>query len=198
MTDDHAPEIDPADAFEEVRRELSMLTSAIQGLTAAREKAPDYSVTLGEISARLETVGARLANVEQSRALSLSPAALAKELEASTAAVRAEDRKMLVEARDALTRSLGRVDGMIDRGQAVECRIARERKIGVVGLMAGMLLWAVLPGMVIRSLPESWLAPEWAASRIMGMAQADAGKRLWQTARHSSVPETDQVEEGVE
>lgn len=183
MTDDHAPEIDPVDAFEEVRRELSMLTSAIAGLTAMREKAPDYSVTLGEISARLETVGAQLARIEQSRALSLSPAELAREIDASAAAVRAEDRKMLADARDALTRSLGQVDGMIGRGRAVAGRERRERLIAAGGVMAGVLLWSILPGAIVRSLPESWHAPEWMAARMMGMDQAAAGERMVETAR---------------
>ncbi|QYU68666.1 hypothetical protein J4558_00495 [Leptolyngbya sp. 15MV] len=187
MTDDHPPELDPADAFEEVRRELSMLTSAIQGLTAAREKAPDYSATLGDISARLETVGSRLAKIEQSRALSLSPAALAKEIDASAAAVRAEDRKMLAEARDALTRSLGQVDGMIGRGRAVAGRVRRERWIAAGGIIAGILLWSILPGVIVRSLPESWDAPEWMAARMMGMDQTAAGERMIETAREAEV-----------
>ncbi len=185
MTDDHAPEIDPADAFEGVRRELSMLTSAIAGLTAMREKAPDYSATLGEISARLETVGTRLAKIEQSRALSLTPGALAKEVDAAAAAVRAEDRKMLAEARDALTRSLGQVDGMIGRGRAIAERERRERWIAAGGLVAGILLWSILPGAIVRSLPASWQAPEWMAARMMGMDQAAAGERMVETAREA-------------
>lgn len=89
---------------------------------------------------------------------------------------------MLNEARDALARSLGRIDGMIERGQAVERRIEREWMIGIGGLVAGILLWSILPGAIVRSLPESWHAPEWMAARMMGMERAEAGERMIEAA----------------
>jgi hypothetical protein len=76
---------------------------------------------------------------------------------------------MLADAPDVLSRSLGKGRQHDRSGQAVELRITRGRKIGAAGFVAGILLWSVLPGMVVRTLPESWLAPEWAASRIIGM-----------------------------
>lgn len=198
MSDTSEPEIDPAEAFEGVRSQLSLLHSAIEGLTASREKTPDYTPTLGNMAQALCSLDARLQAIEQSRALSLSPVKLADEINAAAGAVRAQDGKMLAEARDTLSRALGRVDSMIERGQAAERRIVRERKIAVAGVVAGMLLWSVLPGIFIRSLPEAWLAPEWAASRIMGMEQAHAGKRLWQTAENRPASETDPVDEAGE
>ncbi|MGV2497473.1 DUF6118 family protein [Pelagerythrobacter aerophilus] len=182
MTDQAIPGTDAADAFGEVRSELTLLHSAVQGLTAAREKTPDYSATLGEMADRLNDLNVRLYHIEKSRALSLSPAALADEINAAAGAVRAQDRKMLEEASGALNRSLGWINGMINRGQAVERRIEREWMIGVGGMFAGMLLWSILPGLVVRSLPESWHAPEWMAAQMMGMDKAEAGKRLVEAA----------------
>lgn len=185
MTDEPRPEIDPTEAFQRVRSELSLLHSAIEGLTAAREKTPDYSTTLGEMTERLHDLNVRLHHIEHSRALALSPVALAEEINAAAGAVRAQDRKMLSEARDALNRSLGWINGMINRGQAVERRTDRECMIGLGGFAAGLLLWSILPGVVVRALPESWHAPEWAAARIMGMDQAEAGKRMIETAKQA-------------
>lgn len=182
MTKETTPQIDAVDAFERVRGELTLLHSAIEGLTAAREKTPDYSATLGNTAHRLGNIDARLAQIEQSRALALSPVELSKEINAAAEAVRSQDRKMLGQARDALTRSLGWVDTMIARGQAVERRIERERMIGVGGFVAGALLWSILPGAIIRSLPEDWHAPEWMAARVMGMDQEEAGRRMIATA----------------
>lgn len=182
MTDEPTPEIDPAEAFQRVRSELSLLHSAIEGLTAAREKTPDYSATLGEMAERLNDLNVRLYHVENSRALSLSPVALAEEINSAAGAVRAQDRKMLGEARDALNRSLGWINSMINRGQAVERRTDRECMIGLGGFAAGILLWSILPGVVVRALPESWHAPEWMAAQMMGMDQAEAGKRMVETA----------------
>jgi hypothetical protein len=179
---DPAPQTDPAEAFEEVRRELSMLESAIRGLTAARENAPDYSVTLGDMAQALAAIEGRLHRIETSRALTLSPVELAKEIGAAAEAVRSQDRQMLGEAHNALARSLGRVDAMIERGQAVERRARREWMIGAGGAFAGILLWSVLPGAVVRSLPASWHAPEWMAARMMGVQAAAARQRIVEEA----------------
>ncbi len=178
MTEEPAPEIDAADAFERVRSELSLLHSAIEGLTAAREKTPDYSATLGNMAQTLRSLDTRLQTIEQSRALSLSPVKLAEEINAAAGAARAQDQKMLAEARDALNRSLGWINGMINRGQSVARRREREFIIGVGGFVAGILLWSILPGAVVRSLPESWNAPEWMAAGMMGVDQAEAGQHL--------------------
>jgi hypothetical protein len=183
MTEEPTPETDAADAFERVCSELSLLHSAIEGLTAAREKMPDYSATLGDMAQALRSLDTRLQQIEQSRALSLSPVALADEINAAAGGVRAQDQKMLAEARDALTRSLGWINNMIHRGQAVERRNQREWMIGLGGLLAGTLLWSILPGAVVRTLPESWHAPEWMAARMMGMDRAEAGKRMIETAK---------------
>lgn len=182
MTEEPAPEIDAADAFERVRSELSLLHSAIEGLTAAREKTPDYTATLGNMAQALRSLDTRLQTIEQSRALSLSPVKLAEEINAAAGSARAQDQKMLAEARDALNRSLGWINGMINRGQSVVRRSEREFMIGVGGFVAGILLWSILPGAVVRSLPESWHAPEWMAARMMGTDAEAAARRMIQAA----------------
>lgn len=181
MTDEPAPEINAADAFERVRSELSLLHSAIEGLTAAREKTPDYSATLGNMAQALRSLDSRLQTIEQSRALSLSPGKLAEEINAAAGAARAQDQKMLAEARDALNRALGWINGMINRGQSVVRRSEREFMIGVGGFVAGILLWSILPGAVVRSLPESWHAPEWMAARMMRLDAEAAAQRMTET-----------------
>jgi hypothetical protein len=182
MTQHPDPAVDAADAFERVRSELSLLHSAIEGLTAAREKIPDYSPTLSQMAQGLQSIDFRLEGIEQSRALSLSPIALADEINAAAGIARAQDQKMLAEARDALNRSLGWVNGMINRGQAAKRNVEREWMIGAGGVLAGILLWSILPGAIVRSLPKSWHAPEWMAARMMGMDRAEAGQRMLDTA----------------
>lgn len=173
MTDSTTNQPDPAQAFEAVRRELSLLHSAVAGLAAEREKIPDYSQTLGQMAHALVDTNKRLAAIEQSRAISLSPVELAKEISAAGETVRIEDRRMLDAARGALDQSLGKVDGMIKRGQAADRQVERERWHAVVGLMVGMLIWAGLPGVIARSLPASWHVPEWMAARTLGVRQLE-------------------------
>ena len=44
---------DAATAFEELRREVSLARAAVEGLTAARERIPDYSETLAAMLAAI-------------------------------------------------------------------------------------------------------------------------------------------------
>jgi hypothetical protein len=67
---------------------------------------------------------------------------------------------------------------MIERGRAVERRTRRELIIVVGGVLAGILLWSILPGAVVRSLPESWHAPDWMAARMMGGEPTAARQRM--------------------
>lgn len=171
MTETATNQPDSAQAFEAVRRELSLLHSAVAGLAAEREKIPDYSPTLGQMARALGQTNERLTAIEQSRAISLSPVELAKEIGKAAETARIEDRRMLNAARGALDQSLGQVDCMIKRGQASARQVQRERWHAVIGLVAGVLIWAALPGMIARSLPASWHVPEWMAARTIGIRE---------------------------
>ncbi len=178
-----AIELDPAEAFEGIRREVSLLHRAIEGLTAARENIPDYTATLGEIAETLVATGEGLKRIERSPAVKLTPAALVQEVLKASADVRAEDRQALQTAQTALQRSIGQVDGIVKRGQAADRQRDRLIQAAAGGVLAGVLLWSFLPGLVARALPESWHVPEWMAARTMGMEQREAGERMIGTAR---------------
>ena len=184
MTEADPQDIDPAEAFEGLRRELSLLHRAVEGLTAARDNIPDYSETLGSMDQALNTIGARLRQIQESPAVALSPAAVAQEINKAAQTVRAEDRKALDDARDALSRSLGHLDSMVTRIRSSDKQFELLLWVGIGAFLCGILLWSVLPGAIARSLPESWHVPEWAAARTMGMEQEEAGKRLIKTAQH--------------
>ena len=167
-----------AQAFDELRGEVSLTRRAVEGLTAARERVPDYSVTLGTMTQALDTTVAALARLEASPAVRLSPAALTAEIVKAGAAARAEDTKLVHETRDAMLRAIGRVDGIVERGQAAD-KQARQRVWSAVGgALVGMLIWAVLPGMIARTLPASWHVPEWMAARTLRIDQQKVDRRI--------------------
>jgi hypothetical protein len=176
--DRSAPETNPALAFEDLRKEVSLARRALEGLTAARENNPDYSTTLGEMAQSLKTATEGLARIELSPAVRLSPAALAQELITASETVRADDKRLLREAGDALARSIGRIDGIVERGQAAGHQRLARIWCAAGGVFGGILLWAALPGAVARSLPESWHVPEWMAARTIGLDMPQAGERL--------------------
>lgn len=191
MTDnppETAPADDIAEAFEALRGEVSLTRRAVEGLTAARERVPDYGPTLGQMAQALKQAAEGIDRIERSPAARLSPAAMADEIRKASVEARAEDGALLREARDALMRSIGRVDGIVERGQAADHQLRRLIWAGVGGALGGMLLMAVLPGAVARSLPASWHVPEWMAARTMGLDQRAAGERMIAT---SETPDAD-------
>src|SRR3546814_5341308 len=75
---------DPAQAFAELRSEVSLLRRAIEGLTAERQNAPDYAPTLKVLSGRLTRIEAFMGEVSESPAMRLTPANLAVRSEEHT------------------------------------------------------------------------------------------------------------------
>jgi hypothetical protein len=164
-----------AAAFEELRREVSLARAAVEGLTAARERVPDYSVTLGQIADRLTATAAAADRIEKAPAVRLSPDAMMAEIVKASAAARAADARLIQEARDALSQSLGRVDGLVKRGQVADQQIRHLYWAAGGGMLIGILIWSVLPGAIARSLPASWHVPEWMAARTMGAERHQGG-----------------------
>lgn len=177
---DTADTSDPgiAAAFEELRREVSLTRAALEGLTAARDRIPDYTPTLGQIAERLKLITAAAERIEKAPAISLSPEAMALEIVKAGTAVRAADAKLIADARDALSRSIGQVDGIVKRGQAADRQHEERLWTGIAGVLVGVLLWAGLPGMIARSMPTSWQVPGWMAARTMDVSRRDAGVEL--------------------
>lgn len=188
MTETTDAEVTTAQAFEAVRHELSLLHNAVANLTAARERIPDHTAALDGIDRGRGNVCGRLAAVEQTPAISLTPAEMAQQINRAAEAVRVEDRRMLDTARAALDRSAGQIDRVVKRGQAADRQIERQIWCVAAGMLAGIFVWAVLPGTVARSLPASWHVPEWMAARTMNMEQRVAGERLIATARKPERP----------
>ncbi len=163
-------------AFEDLRAEISLLRRAVEGLTAARERMPDYTPTLGSMMAQLKATQEALHRIERSPALALTPVELTKEIVQAAANARADDARKLDEARDTIARSIGRIDGIVERGQSVEGQSRLLRRSCVATALATILLWSILPGALARSLPASWHVPEWMAARIIGSERAATGE----------------------
>jgi hypothetical protein len=173
---------DPAQAFEALRGEVSLLRRAVEGLASARDKVPDYSPTLGAVVEALNTATAALDRIERSPAVRLTPAALTAEIDKAGAPARDADRTTTREAHAALWKAIGRIDAIVERGQVADQQLRWLIWSGAGGALLGMLLMAVLPGAIARSLPESWHVPEWMAARVLRMEQRTAGERLVVTA----------------
>lgn len=162
---------DPTQAFEGLRQEISLLHTAIQGLTAAREKMPDYNPTLGAIGKQLATLTEGIEGIAQAPAVKLTPTVMVRELAKAAIDVRADDKRQMDEARATMHQSIGQLDGIALRARTTQRQRKREMGIGGGAFIAGILLWSFLPGAIARSLPASWHVPEWMAARTLGIEE---------------------------
>lgn len=145
--DDVDDALDPARAFDQLRREVSLCTRAVQGLAAERRDMPDYSETLRTIDARLQATSDGIARLAQAPALRLTPAAMAAEIERAAAAARAENGRLLETAH---------------RGNA---ELARELRAGIQQVREAhkqrqWVLWSGIAGFgggIIFMILGSWL-----------------------------------------
>ncbi|WP_299071057.1 hypothetical protein [Accumulibacter sp.] len=134
------PADDAAKAFEELRREISLQRSAIEGLTAAKDKLPDYAPTLRDIDSRLGQMKTLIESINEKPAMRLTPQTITVEIHEALMRYRADDTKSIGEAREAMARAIGRVEGMIK-----QCRSTDEQEWWVTwaatgGLLSGLFL----------------------------------------------------------
>ncbi|MBL9067118.1 MAG: hypothetical protein JNN10_12565 [Sphingopyxis sp.] len=133
------PATDAAKAFEELRREISLQRTAIEGLTAAKEKLPDYLPTLRDIASRLGEMEKQIESINAKPAMRLTPQTITVEIREAIMSYRADDAKSIGEARDTLARMLGRVEGMIKQR-----RSSAEQDLWVTWAATGGLLFGAL------------------------------------------------------
>lgn len=136
---------------------------------------PDYSDTLRAMQQHLDDIDERLAKFGAKPALQLTPAVMADEFGKRALEVRAEDRALIAQAARELARATGELDGQARHvaafvPRALSAKAQKERQIhfGIVGVVAGIILWSFLPGAIARSLPDSWGVPQWMADRTVG------------------------------
>lgn len=99
-------EQDAAAAFEQLRREVSLLRRGVEALTAERQAQPDYTATLLDLDRRLEDVRRWARTISERPALQLTPAAVSEQIEDAAARAREAQSKHVAAAVAAL-RSAG-------------------------------------------------------------------------------------------
>ena len=184
-----ASEDEAARAFDDLRAELLLLRRAVERLTVERAEVPearDYSETLGVISHNLSGTALRVDELVNSPALSLTPEALNRQIVEAGVAGRSEDRRAIAAARQVIEEVATKMGRQLDSHVMAEDQLRQVRHVGLVSglscLVAGMLLWAVLAGPIVRSMPASWLWPEWMAARTLRMPMWEGGQHLMRSA----------------
>ena len=174
-----------AQAFEDLRAEMTLVRRAVERLTAERTElpdGPDYSETLGVISHNLSAIGQRVDALVNSPALALTPEKLNRQIVEAGVAGRSEDRRVIAAARQTIEEIATKMGRQLDSHFMADEQRRRVRHVGLASglacLVAGMLLWAVLTGPIVRAMPASWLWPERMAARTLRMPMWEGGQRL--------------------
>src|SRR3546814_10447037 len=94
------PSNDAAKAFDDLRSEISLQRTAIEGLTSAKEKLPDYSPTLRDMKARLDQIDQLIASIHDKPAMRLTPLTLAADSHQPAMAYGSEARKSVGDDRN--------------------------------------------------------------------------------------------------
>ena len=169
---------DPTNAFEALRGEVSLLRRAVEGLTAERQNAPDYTPTLDATARQLGEIGQFMKVVAESPAMRLTPETMGTEISAAAKAARAGDRETIDRADAVIRGSITAIDAVVEQAWTAERQNRWLVGTGLICLLAGMLLWSVLPGEIARALPARWDIPEKMAARTLRLDMHEAGKRL--------------------
>jgi len=178
----YAEDDDPAaEAFSRLEREMALMRRAVEHLAA--EKAditiPDYTITLGEMAQYLNQAQQELKAIAARPTLKLTPKDLAQHIDEAARMVRRSDHEELRGARERYDRAAHALNGVVATVQTADEQ--RRHLLWAVGGggLAGCLLWAVLPGVILRALPDSWHGPEMMATHIVGAPSMwQAGERL--------------------
>ena len=144
---DHHEAADPAQAFEDLRAEVSELRRAVEALPGAwqENQPPDYAPSLGTIAKGLAAVDGRLAGIEKHPALRLTP-------EQHQQAVAQAGNMLMREAVQKLDRA------------AQDAERERHQLAGLIGTVRkqdeqrNWLLWTGLGALVVGLLASPFVA----------------------------------------
>lgn len=184
-----SPGDDPAEAFERLRGEVSLLRHAVGALTTAREtiEMPDYEPTLARTERVLTVLAQQIEGMRQSPALTLTPEQMSREIVSSALHARREDQRLIIEARAGIDQAVRAISNRLATARHGEDQKRWLYATGIGGLALGMLIWAVLAGPFARAMPASWQWPEHVAVRVLGESDSwSAGQRLMQVGSPQS------------
>ena len=148
MADEHAG--DPAQAFEDLRAEVSVLRRAIEALPAAmrESRSPDYSQDLAVIGKGLDEVGEQLETILKSPALTRTPEQQGQAIANAGANLIREAAQRLDRAAQEAERERSRLSGIIGQAWAQDRQFRLLCWTGGAALAIGLLLSPIVAGVM--------------------------------------------------
>ena len=176
MADEHAG--DPAQAFEDLRAEVSVLRRAIEAIPAAmrENRPPDYSQDLGVIGKGLDEVGEQLETVLKSPALIRSPEEQGQAIAVAGANLIREAAQRFDRATQEAERERSRLSGVIGQVWAQDRQFRMLCWTGGAAIACGLLLSPIVAGFLPFGLNTR------VAALVMREDRWTAGSELMQAA----------------
>ena len=177
-----AEESDPAtEAFARLEGEMAMVRHTLQNI--ARERAdiviPDYTATLGQMADQLAQVSKTLGTIGNKPAIELTPEDIAVQIKRASLDMLRDSSDLFRHGRKDLDHATGRLAAIVGRVRTEAEQKGQTWRFAGLGLVAGILLWSILPGLIARTMPESWHWPERMARKAVGEPTiVEAGIRL--------------------
>jgi len=178
---------DPSDAaaeFAGMSRKLALVVAAQEGFATRLQEmhGRDYSDDLAKIQQGQSEIANAIRILARRPAMELTIDGIAERIEQAGKSVRTSDHHALAAAREGFAHAAQTMNSVV--GSALTAR-AQRKWMGIAagaGTVLGMILFAIFPGAIARSMPESWLWPEQRAAQAMGRNGWDAGSRLLQVS----------------
>lgn len=173
---------DPAtEAFARLEGEMAMVRHTVQNM--ARERAdiviPDYTATLGQMADQLAQISDTMSTIGNKPAIELTPEDIAVQIKRASLDMLRDASDLFRHGRKDLDLATGRLAAIVGRVRTEDEQKRQTWRFAGMGLAAGILLWAILPGPIARAVPESWHWPENMARKAVGEPTiVDAGIRL--------------------
>jgi hypothetical protein len=172
---------DPATAaFVEMRDNYAAMTRAINSLSGEWKalEIPNYSKTLEKVAEAMQSNADQLGKWAEKPALKLTPQALSDAIIKAGEAARANDHAALAKATKAIDQTEKAMSASLVSARTAQEQDKRLRRVSINCLVAGMVVWAIVPGPIIRAMPASWHFPERMAARAIGEDPWEVGQRL--------------------
>lgn len=112
----------------------------------------------------------------------MCPEETGRQIDAAGFTARREDHRLFLAARQGIEEVAARLGRHLQSDVAAGEQRRRLWQVGLAGIAAGMMLWAILAGPIARALPPGWLVPERMAARSLRMPMWEGGQRLMQAS----------------
>lgn len=131
---------DPAQAFDQLRREVSLCVRAVQGLAAERQTFPDYAPLLSAIEVRLKAVGASIERMGGMPAMQITPQKMGEHIGEASHRAREQDQRMLSHAHQMNGQLTEELRQLVQRVRTANAQSAQLRLYAAAGFAGGVIL----------------------------------------------------------